>query len=74
MLEMVSTVVSLNPPRVSMARGRKEMPAAWHVAPWAANEWLPSFPPTYVAIIMAMVSASSNSCSCERLGVSTVSH
>ena len=37
MLEMVSTVVSLNPPRVSMARGRNEMPAAWHVAPWAAN-------------------------------------
>ena len=37
MLEMVSTVVSLNSPRVSMARGRKEMPAAWHVAPWAAN-------------------------------------
>ena len=37
MPEMVSADASLKPPRVSMARGMKDMPAAWQAGPWVAN-------------------------------------
>ena len=37
MLDIVSLVASLNPPSDSMARGIKDMPAAWQAGAWVAN-------------------------------------